>query len=195
MSEHQDEYSITRMCHILEVSMSGYYAWCKRLPSKHSREDAQVADEVQGAFHANRCVYGSPRIHAELRAQGRRCGRKRIARLMRERQLSAHLPRHRTITTKSEKGARVAENLLQRNFHADEPNRKWVTDTTYIWTWEGWLYLSVVLDLFSRLVIGWAMQASQDAILALAGIANGTRSSASTSRAPTSFRSRKHLHE
>jgi putative transposase len=80
---------------------------------------------------------------------------------MRELRLSAQLPRHRTITTKSEKGARVAENLVQRDFHADEPNRTWVTDTTYIWTSEGWLYLSVVLDLFSRMVRGWAMAASQ----------------------------------
>lgn len=153
------------MCRVLEVSVSGYYAWCKRLPSQHSREDARIADEVQGAFQANRQVDGSPRIHAELPAQGRRCGCKRLARLMRERRLSAQPPRHRTITTKSEKGARVAENLVQRDFHADKPNRKWVTDTTYIWTSEGWLYLSVVLDLFSRMVIGWAMAANQDAML------------------------------
>ena len=94
----------------------------------------RLRGRVQVAFHANRCVYGSPRIHAELRGQGRRCGRKRIARLMRELQLSAQLPRHRTMTTKSEKGVRVADNVLQQDFHADERNRKWVTDTTYIWT-------------------------------------------------------------
>jgi putative transposase len=125
----------------------------------------KLADEVQVAFQANRKVYGSPRLHAELQAQGRRCGRKRIARLMRELHLSAQLPRHRRITTKSEKGARVAENLLLWNFHADEPNRKWVTDTTYIWTAEGWLSLAVVLDLFSRMVGGWAMAPIQDAAL------------------------------
>lgn len=165
IAEHQNEYPVTTMCRVLDVSVSGYYAWCKRLPSQHSREDAQIAREVQVAFQANRQVYGSPRIHAELRGQGRRCGRKRIARLMRELQLSAQLPRHRTITTKSEKGVRVADHVLQRDFHADEPNRKWVTDTTYIWTSEGWLYLAVVLDLFSRLVVGWSMASIQDATL------------------------------
>jgi putative transposase len=165
IAEHQSEYSITCLCRVLDVSVSGYYAWCKRLPSPHSREDAQIAQEVQAAFQANRQVYGSPRIHAELRVQGRRCGRKRIARLMRELQLSAQLPRHRTITTKSEKGVRVADNVLQRDFHADEPNCKWVTDTTYIWTREGWLYLAVVLDLFSRLVVGWSMASIHDTTL------------------------------
>src|SRR6266568_3281744 len=101
------------------------------------------------AFQANRRVYGSPRIHAELRAQ----------------ELFAQRPRHRTITTKSEPGAQVAPNLLQRDFRADEPNTKWVADTTYIWTTEGWLYLAVVLDLFSRMVVGWSMAALQDATL------------------------------
>ena len=163
IAEHQDEYSITCLCRVLDVSVSGYYAWRKRLQSRHSREDAQIAKEVQVAFQANRQVYGSPRIPAELRGQGRRCGRKRIARLMRELQLSAQFPRHRTITTRSEKGVRVADNGLQQDFHADEPNRKWVTDTTYIWTSEGWLYLAVVRDLFSRLVVGWSMAAIQDA--------------------------------
>lgn len=153
------------MCRVLEVSVSGYYAWCKRQPSQHSREDAQIAQEIQAAFEANRKVYGSPRIHAELQARGRRCGRKRIARLMRELQLSAQLPRHSIFTTRREKGAEVAENVLQRDFHADEPDHKWVADTTYIWTAEGWLYLAVVLDLFSRIIVGWSMAALQDAAL------------------------------
>jgi len=163
--DHQHEYTITTLCRVLQVSVSGYYAWRKRRPSQQSREDAQIAQEVRQAFQANRQVYGSPRIHAELQAHGRRCGRKRIARLMRELQLSAQRPRHRTITTRREKGAEVAENVLQRDFHAEEPNRKWVTDTTYIWTAEGWLYLAVVLDLFSRMVVGWSMAALQDATL------------------------------
>jgi len=110
-------------------------------------------------------VYGSPRIHAELQAQGLHCARKRVARLMRERELVAKRPRHRTVTTKSEEGAAIAPNLLQQDFHADQPNQKWTTDTTYIWTQEGWLYLAVVLDLFSRMVVGWSMAAIQDATL------------------------------
>jgi putative transposase len=165
MAEHRHKYPITLMCRVLEMSVSGYYAWSKRPPSQHSREDAYLAERVKTAFQANRSVYGSPRIHAELQAQGITCARKRVARLMREQGLFAQRPRHRTITTKSEPGAQVAPNLLQRDFSADEPNTKWVADTTYIWTAEGWLYLAVVLDLFSRMVVGWSMAAIQDATL------------------------------
>jgi putative transposase len=155
------------MCRVLEVSVSGYYAWCKRAPSQHSREDAHLAQQVKIAFQANRGVYGSPRVHAELQAQGISCGRKRVARLMREQGLAARRPRHRTITTRSDPGAQVAPNLLERDCHADEPDTKWVADSTYIWTAEGWLYLAVVLDLFSRLVGGWSMAAIQDANLVI----------------------------
>lgn len=150
--------------------MSGFYAWRKREPSQHRREDAELAQKIKGAFQNNRCVYGSPRIHAELQAQGIRCARKRVARLMRELELVAKRPRHRTVTTKSEEGASVAPNLLQQDFHADQPNQKWTTDTTYIWTQEGWLYLAVVLDLFSRMVVGWAMAAIQDAALVITAL-------------------------
>src|SRR5207248_7450712 len=165
IAEYQHEYPITVMCRVLEVSVSGYYAWRKRTPSQHSREDAQLAEKVKMAFQANRRVYGSPRVHAELQAQGITCARKRVARLMREQGLFAQRPRHRTITTKSEPDAQVAPNLLQRDFSADQPNTKWVADTTYIWTAECWLYLAVVLDLFSRMVVGWSMAAIQDATL------------------------------
>jgi putative transposase len=156
---------VTVMCEVLEVSVSGYSAWRKREPSKHSREDAILAEKINVAFQANRRVYGSPRLHAELHAQGVRCARKRVARLMREQGLAARLPRHRTMTTHGEKDAPLAANLLQQDFHADHPNQKWTTDTTYIWTQEGWLFLAVVLDLFSRMVVGWAMAAIQDAEL------------------------------
>jgi putative transposase len=165
IAQHRQEYAITTLCRVLEVSVSGYYAWCKREPSPHARSDAQLAAQVKTAFQANRCVYGSPRVHAELHAQGLHCARKRVARLMREQGLFAQRPRHRTVTTKSEPGAQVAPNLLARDFSADEPNTKWVADTTYIWTAEGWLYLAVVLDLFSRMVVGWSMAAIQDATL------------------------------
>ena len=121
IAEHRQEYAITTRCRVLSVSVSGYYAWCKRVPSRHSREDAHLAEHVKIAFQANRGVYGSPRVHAELQAQGISCGRKRQ-------------PRHRTSTTHSDPGAQVAPNLLQRDFHADQPDTKWVADTTYIWT-------------------------------------------------------------
>jgi putative transposase len=153
IAKHRDEYAITTMCRVLEVSVSGYYAWCKRQPSQHSREDARLAEQVKSAFQANRGVYGSPRVHAELQAQGISGGRKRVARLMRQQGLAAGKARHRTITTHSDPEAQVAPNLLQRAFHADKPDTKWGADTTYIWTAEGWLYLAVVLDLFSRMVV------------------------------------------
>jgi putative transposase len=165
IAEHRHEYAMTTMCPVLEVSVSGYYAWSKRPPSQRSREDAHLAEKVKTAFQANRRVYGSPRIHGELHAQGIHCARKRVARLMREQGLFAQRPRHRRVTTKSEPDALVAPNLLQRDFSADQPNTKWVADTTYIWTAEGWLYLAVVLDLFSRMVVGWSMAAIQDATL------------------------------
>jgi putative transposase len=120
------------MCRVLDVSVSGYYAWRKRALSEYSREDAQLAEKVKPAFQANRRVYGSPRVHAELGAQGIHCARKRVARLMREQGLFAQRPRHRTITTKSEQGSQVAPSLLQRDFRADALNQKWVADTTYI---------------------------------------------------------------
>lgn len=165
IAQHRHEYPITLMCRVLEVSVSGYYAWCKRPPSQHSREDAHLAEHVKTAFQANRGVYGSPRVHAELQAQGITCGRKRVARLMREQGLAGRKAGQRTITTHSDPEAQVAPNLLLRDFHADEPDTKWVADTTYIWTAEGWLYLAVVLDLFSRMVVGWSMAATQDATL------------------------------
>ena len=156
---------MTVLCSALEVSVSGFYAWHKREPSQHSREDAELANKITTAFQCNRGVYGSPRVHAELKDQGIKCARKRVARLMRELDLVAKRPRHRTVTTHSEEGASVAPNLLHQDFHADQPNEKWTSDTTYIWTQEGWLYLAVVLDLFSRMVVGWAMAATQDATL------------------------------
>jgi len=148
IAEHRHEYPILLMCRVLEVSVSGFYAWLKRPPSRHSREDAELAEQVKTVFQANRRVYGSPRVHAELHAQGIRCARKRVARLMRAQELFARCPRHRTVTTKSEPDVQVGPNLLQRDFTASQPNTKWVADTTYIWTVEAWLYLAVVLDLF-----------------------------------------------
>ena len=165
IAQHRHEYPIMLMCRVLEVSVSGYYAWVKRPPSQHNREDADLAEQVKTVFQANRRVYGSPRVHAELQAHGIKCARKRVARLMREQGLFAKRPRHRTVTTQSDPEAPAAPNLLKRDFSAELPNTKWVADTTYIWTAEGWLYLAVVLDLFSHLVVGWSMAAIQDATL------------------------------
>lgn len=164
---HRQEYAITTMCRVLSVSVSGYYAWRQREPSLHARSDAHLAEHVKTAFQNNRGVYGSPRVHAELHAQGIHCARKRVARLMQAQGLIAKRPAHHTITTHSEPEAQFAPNLLARDFTAEKPNRKWVVDTTYVWTAEGWLYLAVVLDVFSRMVVGWSMAAVQDATLVM----------------------------
>jgi putative transposase len=165
VEEYHKEYPVSVLCKTLGVSLSGYYAWRKRPVCEHHRADEVLAEQIQEVYHACRQVYGSPRIHAELQAQGISSSRKRVARLMRERGLSARRLHHRTITTKGEPGARVAPNLLDQDFTASRPDEKWTGDITAVWTYEGWLYLAVVLDLFSRRVIGWAMAAIQDETL------------------------------
>lgn len=158
------------MCHALDVSESGYYAWKERPASEHEREDARIAAEIQQLFQDFREVYGSPRIHAELAKRGIHCGRKRVVRLMQALGLSA-LPKktRKPQMTKSDPHARFAPNRLNRDFTAEAPNTKWVTDCTMIPTTEGWLYLAVVLDLFSRQVVGWAMgQAENEELVTLA---------------------------
>ncbi len=162
---HQQEFAIKTMCRVLEVAVSGFYAWLRRAPSRRSQENTGLGERIVRIYHDNRQVYGSPRIHAALRAAGQPCGKKRVARLMREHGLSAKPPRHRTRTTDSQHEQPVAPNLLNREFSATAPNRKWVADITAIWTAEGWLYLAVVLDIFSRMVAGWAMDAHRDEAL------------------------------
>jgi transposase InsO family protein len=131
--------------------------------SEHQREDARLSAEIQQIFLEYRQVYGSPRIHAVLQARGMPCGRKRIVRLMQALGLSAQPKRlGKPMTTKCDPTARFAPNVLDRDFTAAVPNTRWVTDTTAVPTAEGWLYLAVVLDLFSRLVVGWAMAATED---------------------------------
>lgn len=154
------------MCRVLDVSESGYYAWRERPPSEHEREDAKLAALIQRLFSEHRQVYGSPRIHAALAQLGIHVGRKRVVRLMQGLGLSA-LPnkRGKPQTTSADPSAKYAPNLLDRDFTAQAPNSKWVTDSTMIATREGWLYLAVVLDLFSRRVIGWAMGETEDAEL------------------------------
>ncbi len=162
IAEHSQQYSVTLLCQALDVSVSGYYAWCQREVSEHQREDARLSAEIQQIFLEHRQIYGSPRIHAVLKARGVRCSRKRVARLMRQLGISAQVKRRRLPTTKSDPRARFAPNRLNREFLAEEPNSKWVTDTKAVETGEGWLYLAVIVDLFSRLVVGWAMAATED---------------------------------
>jgi putative transposase len=132
--------------------------------SSREREDGELTEKIVAIFQAHRGVYGSPRIHAALADQGIHIGRKRVVRLMQQVRLSAHCRTHRVVTTKANPQARLAENVLDREFEAEQPNHKWVADVTYIGTATGWLYLAVVLDLFSRRVVGWAMAATFDAL-------------------------------
>lgn len=149
---------ITTMCRTLGVSPGGYYARLKRPPSARARTDAALSARIAEIHHHSRATYGAPRIHAELRAQGIHLGRKRVARLMRAARLQGASRRKWVTTTVRERTQRPAPDLVARNFTAAAPNRLWVADITYIPTWAGFLYLAVVLDAFSRKIVGWAME-------------------------------------
>ena len=156
MSDHQASYPIVTMCKLLGVSSSGYYAWVKRRPSRRSETDAALIAEIRAAHGASHGTYGSPRVHAELAARGTYIGRKRVARLMTQAGL-AGVSRRRFVTTTVKDGGRQAPDLVERNFTAEAPDRLWVADITYIPTWAGFLYLAVVLDAYSRRIVGWSM--------------------------------------
>ncbi len=149
-------YPMRILCRVLEVSRSGYYAWCARKPSARDLGDERLRPKVVEAFKIGRGTYGSPRVRDELVDQGFEIGRKRVARLMRELGLQGDSPRKFRVTTDSDHVHPIAANVLDRDFEASGPNEKWATDITYVWTGEGWLYLAVVMDLFSRRIVGWS---------------------------------------
>jgi transposase InsO family protein len=160
-------FPIDFMCSQLSVSRSGYYAWKERPESERQKADRALAQEVEAVHQESRGTYGSPRVQAELRARGRNVSRKRVARLMGLKGLAARKKRRWVRTTDSRHAQPVAPNLLARDFSPGQPNCTWVTDITYVWTRQGWLYLAVVLDLYSRRVVGWAMSQSIDRHLVL----------------------------
>jgi len=145
------------MCRVLEVSASGYYAWRRRMVSIRTRENEKLQQRIRTIHDRSRQTYGAPRIHAELQEEGTRVGRKRVARLMKELGLAGVSRRKSTTTTRRNRSARPAPDLVDRHFMAEEPNELWVADITYIPTWAGFLYLAVVLDVWSRKIVGWAM--------------------------------------
>jgi len=152
------EHSIKTMCRVLGVSRSGFHAWQGREPSARAREDVRLTARIRELFVLRRKVYGSPRIWSDLALDdGERIGRKRVERLMRQASLSAVMKKQWRATTVRVPGVRVADDLLDRQFAAEAPNRCWVADITYLRTWEGWLYLVVVQDLYSRRIVGWSM--------------------------------------
>jgi putative transposase len=155
---NQAAYPVATMCRLLGVSASGFYAWLERGPSARAQADAQLLTRIAQIHQRSRETYGKPRVHAELTEQGIRVGGKRVARLMRSAGLHGVSRRKRVYTTVRDPAARPAPDLVQRHFSAPRPDALWVADITYIPTWAGFLYLAVVIDAFSRRVVGWAMQ-------------------------------------
>lgn len=147
---------VARLCRLLEVSTSGLYAWGQRQPAPRTQADRALTDRIRTIYDRSRCTYGAPRVHAELRAAGQRVGRKRVARLMRTAQLVGRVRRRFRRTTIPDPMTQVVD-LVQRHFNAAAPDQLWVADITYVRTWEGWLYLAMILDAFSRRVVGWAL--------------------------------------
>ena len=158
MSANQAFFAIPTMARVLGVSTAGYYAWRSRPPSTRAAADAALLKRVRTIHAVSRGTYGAPRVHAELRAEGRTVGKKRIARLMRTAGIIGVSRRHGIVTTQRDRNARPAPDLVDRNFTADRPNQLWVADITYIPTAAGFLYLAVVLDAFSRRIVGWSME-------------------------------------
>ena len=162
--------AIATLCRVLEVSPSGYYAWHRRPASPRAREDAALTAEIEAIHIHSRGTYGAPRIHAELVARGRRVSRKRVARLMRAAQLRSVSRRKFVVTTTRAADARPAPDLVRRAFTETGPNQLWVADITYIPTGRGFLYLAVVLDVWSRRIVGWAMETHLRTALVLAAL-------------------------
>ena len=157
MRAHQATFPVTVMCEVLRVSRSGFYAWRDRPPSVRDRQDAELAEAIQSSHAASDGVYGVLRIHEDLKDEGFRVGKKRVARLMRQHGIVGVSRRRGPRTTTRKPGDPKGPDLVQREFAADRPNALWVADITYVPTGSGFLYLAVVLDVFSRRIVGWAM--------------------------------------
>ncbi len=170
MKANQANFSVSTMCRVLDVSRSGYYAWRNRSPSTRAVEDKRLANKIEDIHAESRGTYGVPRVHAELLEDNERVGRKRIARLMRDRGLRGVCRRKWVTTTVREDDDRPAPDLVNRTFTADAPNQLWVADITYIPTWEGFLYLAIVLDVFNRKIVGWSMTNHMRTELVLAAL-------------------------
>jgi transposase InsO family protein len=153
-------HSVSMLCRVLEVSRSGYYAAQRRPACRRDVEDARLGELIAAEHKTSRKTYGAPRIHTQLTRAGERVGKKRVARLMRERQLSGLIPKRRGKTTIRVPGIATSPDLVRREWNPTEPNRLWVADITYVRTWEGWLYLAAVVDCFSRKVVGWSIAES-----------------------------------
>jgi putative transposase len=171
IEDYRDVWPVRVMCDALSVSPSGYYGWRSRPESPRKIANCELLSDIRRVHAQHRGRYGAPRIHAELRAEGQSVSRKRIERVMRRHGIRAHAPRrYRVCTTDSKHSLPVAANLLDQNFVAEKPDQVWLADITYIRTGEGWLYLAVILDLFSRKIVGWAMREHMRAELTIAAL-------------------------
>ena len=171
IEDHRDVWPVRVMCDALSISPSGYYAWRSRPESARKIANRERLSNIRRVHAEHRGRYGAPRIHAELRAEGQSVSRKRIERMMHRHGIRAYTPRrYRVCTTDSKHSLPVAENLLDRNFAAEKPDQVWLADITYIPTGEGWWYLAVILDLFTRNVVGWAMRDHMRAELTMAAL-------------------------
>jgi len=157
IDRRRNDYPVRLMCRLLGISASGYYAWRQRPESARAERDRSLLAKIRRVHEASKGVYGSPRVHAELIAQGVRVGRHKVAQLMRSARLRGCPKRRFRLTTQRERSHPVAKNLLKQDFTAKAPNQRWAGDITYIPTRQGWLYLAVVIDLYSRRIVGWSM--------------------------------------
>jgi putative transposase len=170
IEDHRDELLVTRMCKALNVSPSGFYAWRSRPVSAREMANRELVKKIEAVYYDSYETYGSPRVYHELKSQDVACSENRVARLMRLRGLRAKQVRRYKSTTKRNKRHPVAPNLLKRDFRADRPDHKWLTDITYIPTQEGWLYLAVILDLYNRGIVGWAMSERMTSALTISAL-------------------------
>lgn len=168
------KHPVALLCRVFGVSRSGYYRWLKAEPSARAQSNEKLRGLVCSIHQEHKGRYGSPRVQRELQARGRRVGRHRVARIMRQEGLVGHTPRRFRRTTNSRHGYRIAPNLLQRDFSAAGPNQVWVGDMTYIPTRDGWLFLAVLIDLFSRRIVGWALSDHINTALALEALRMAT---------------------
>jgi len=161
---------VSVLCRVMLVSRGAYYAWLKRPISPRAQANQVLTEQIQTVFAESKQTYGSPRIFEELKEQAIACSEKRVARLMRAANLKAVLAKRFVVTTDSNHALPVAQNLLDRQFEVEHPNRVWTADISYVWTSDGWLYLAVVLDLFSRRIVGWAMGTTLERSLVLSAL-------------------------
>ena len=167
ITAHKNYFGVVLMCRVLAVSRSGYYGWARRPPSAQAQDNVTLDAVIADVFTAQKGRAGSPRVTLGVQANGITVGRHRVARRMKKLQLRAKAAKKFKATTNSNHTLPVADNLLKQNFHADAANQKWVSDITYVPTDEGWLYVAVVMDLYSRLVVGWAMAERMTATLVM----------------------------